>query len=297
MHYFQITFVALICIISSAANGALSVVVTIKPLHSLVTGVMEGVAEPYLLLKGDQSAHHLTLKPSQAKEIHNADLLVWVGPAFETFLSRTVQSKALSSLALMSAENIALLPTRDITHQDEAGPDHGEVDGHIWLNPKNAVGIVQAVVDRLVDIDDKNGHLYRENGQRLEERLVALDAMLEQRLKRVQGIPYLTYHDALQYFEQRYGLTGYAVTTLSELRSGVKGVIRVRRLISEKKISCLFREPQFRPKLLDVLMEELSVRDGVIDPLGAEVSLGSNGYFVLMEHLAQAFEQCLIDGT
>ncbi|MCF6281007.1 MAG: zinc ABC transporter substrate-binding protein [Candidatus Polarisedimenticolaceae bacterium] len=297
MHFVQITFVAFICIISSVVNGAPSVVVTIKPLHSLVTGVMEGVAEPYLLLKGDQSAHHLTLKPSQAKEIHNADLLVWVGPAFETFLSRIVQSEALSSLVLMSAENIVLLPTRDITHQDEAAPDHGEVDGHIWLNPRNAIGIVQAVVARLVDIDDTNGHLYRKNGRHLEARLVALDAMLERRLKRVQGIPYLTYHDSLQYFEQRYGLTGYAVTTLSELRSGVKGVIRVRRLISEKKISCLFREPQFRPKLLDVLMEELSVRDGVIDPLGAEVSLGSNGYFVLMERMARAFEQCLIDGA
>ncbi|MHB1400618.1 MAG: metal ABC transporter solute-binding protein, Zn/Mn family, partial [Trichloromonadaceae bacterium] len=61
------------------------VVVSIKPLHSLVAGVMQGVAEPQLLLQGGSSPHGYVLRPSEARLLNEAQLVVWVGHQLESF--------------------------------------------------------------------------------------------------------------------------------------------------------------------------------------------------------------------
>ncbi|MBV2093173.1 MAG: zinc ABC transporter substrate-binding protein, partial [Candidatus Thiodiazotropha sp. (ex Ctena orbiculata)] len=69
---------------SSSSFAGLKVVVSILPVHSLVSGLMSGVGEPYLLLKGNQSPHTMTLKPSDARAMSEADLLLWVGESLES---------------------------------------------------------------------------------------------------------------------------------------------------------------------------------------------------------------------
>ncbi len=288
MSYIKLISIIVVFAITSAVESAPSVVVTIKPLHSLVAAVMEGVSDPYLLLKRGQSAHHLTLKPSQAKEIHNADLLIWVGPAFENFLSKTVKNKALPSLSLMSVDGVQLLSVRGDAH-------NAEIDGHIWLNPINAIGITRAVVDRLAVIDPINSQIYRENGKRLVRKLMDLDERLEAQLKPVQDRPYIIYHDALRYFEWRYGLKGGAVVQHSELQLSVKDVIRVKRFIVENGVNCLFHEPGLQPRLLAVLIGESGVKKRIIDPMGIKIKAGVGGYFTILENIAQTFEHCLVE--
>lgn len=287
MPYIQLISIIVVFAITSAAESAPSVVVTIKPLHSLVAAVMEGVSEPYLLLKKGQSAHHLTLKPSQAKEIHNADLLIWIGPVFENFLNKIAKDKALSSLSLMSVDGVQVLPVRGSTQG-------AEVDGHIWLNPINAIAIVQAVVDRLVDIDPTNSQIYQNNGKRLKLRLIGFDKKLEVLLKPVKGSSFLIYHDALHYFERRYGLNEGAVVQHSELQLSVKDVVRVKRFIADNRVNCLFHEPNIQSRQLAVLLGGATqVKKYIIDPMGFEIKAGVDSYFTILEKIAQTFARCL----
>lgn len=77
-----------------ASQNPLSVVASIKPIHSLVSAVMGDIGTPQLLLKTPSSAHHFTLKPSQARSLQAADIVFWVGPTMEQPLT-----KALATLA------------------------------------------------------------------------------------------------------------------------------------------------------------------------------------------------------
>jgi zinc transport system substrate-binding protein len=283
----QLISIVMLLIASPVVAETPSVVVTIKPIHSLVSKIMQGVGEPYLLLKGGQSAHNLTLKPSQAKEIHQADLLIWIGPIFENYLSKVVKENGLSSLSLMSVEGVALLPVRG-GHAGDA-----EMDGHVWQNPVNAIGIVRAIVDRLNKLDPKNGYLYKSNGDELVKKLVILDGALEDLLKPVRGIPYLVYHDALQYFEQRYQLYGYAVTQHSEQQLSVKRIIKIQKLIAENKINCLFYESSSQPKLLTMLRDDGVIEGHAIDPMGVKLTVNPDGYFLILERMAQLIKACL----
>ena len=52
--------------IMSYANAETKVVASIKPLHSLVSYVMDGVGTPDILVDGSDSPHTFQLKPSHA---------------------------------------------------------------------------------------------------------------------------------------------------------------------------------------------------------------------------------------
>ena len=71
---------------TSSTKAELKVVTTIKPLHSLIANVMEGIGEPALILEGSTSPHSFILKPSHARLLEEADIIFWVGEDIETFM-------------------------------------------------------------------------------------------------------------------------------------------------------------------------------------------------------------------
>lgn len=125
----------------SMANAEPSVVTSIKPVHSLVAAVMKGVGEPKLLVDGASSPHGYQMKPSQAGELQNADVVFWVGPELESFLVKPVETIAGSaqSVALIDAAGVTKLEPReggtfehhDHHHEGEVHDAHeGEEHAH-----------------------------------------------------------------------------------------------------------------------------------------------------------------------
>ncbi|NBB47257.1 zinc ABC transporter solute-binding protein [Rhizobium sp. CRIBSB] len=119
------------------ASAAPDVVVSIKPVHSLVASIMKGVGEPSLIVEGSASPHTYTLKPSNARALENADLVFWVGPGLEAFLEKPLEAlpKKAKVVELEDAPGMTKLPFREggafegHEHDDhaETGGDH---DGH-----------------------------------------------------------------------------------------------------------------------------------------------------------------------
>ena len=113
------------------ANETPKVVVSIKPLHSLVSGVMEGVATPTLLVKKG-SPHAYSLRPSEARALASADLVIWIGHEMESFLEKPLETVADNAMQLELAEVLesSLLKTRsglewdEHEHHDEHGDEH-----------------------------------------------------------------------------------------------------------------------------------------------------------------------------
>ena len=119
--------------VAGPAQAAPEVVATVKPVHSLVSAVMEGVGAPKLLLEAGQSPHTYSLTPSDAGALERADLVVWVGPALEAFLARPVRNIAQDDAAfeLMRLEGLSLLRTREGGAWAEHAHAHGNGDhGH-----------------------------------------------------------------------------------------------------------------------------------------------------------------------
>ena len=67
---------------------ALEVLTTIKPLGFIAAAITDGVSEPNVLLPTGASPHDFSLRPSDIRSINDADLVVWVGPELEGFMTK-----------------------------------------------------------------------------------------------------------------------------------------------------------------------------------------------------------------
>jgi zinc transport system substrate-binding protein len=303
----------------------MTVVASINPVHSLVAGVMQGVAEPVLLVKGAGSPHSYSLRPSAARALDQAAAVFWVGEGLETFLVKPLQALSENAVvvAVSEAPGVRLLPTREggvrqreehgeiaaeaeveddhggkdaghPEHEDEHAHEHGWFDLHVWLDPRNAEAMVDAVVATLSEVDPDHAAIYRSNGSRLHTQLHQLDESLKARLAPVRDRPFVVFHDGYQYFEDRYGLNAVGSIAVDPgRRPGAQRLGAIQHRLEELNGVCVFSEPQFEPALVDTVVEGTSARKGVLDPLGTDLAPGPDLYFQLMSNLGQALIDCL----
>ncbi len=296
---------------TQAAAQAPAVVVSIKPLHSLVAAVMDGVGRPSLLIKESVDPHTYALKPSDAQALDSARLVVWAGPGVESFLDKPL--KALAGKArvvqLDTEKSLKLLPIREggaweadadapgekQAHAPGKAHAHGEIDGHLWLDPDNAAGIVRLTVRELSRLDQANGARYAANGDRAVAAVKALDAELRAKLAPVKAKRFIVLHDSIQYFEKRYGLAAAGSITLSpEHAPSAKRLHDIRSRILKQRVDCVFGEPQLPDRLVKTVTEGTPARTGVIDTDGgAGLREGKDAYFQLMRNLVGGLSDCL----
>lgn len=300
-----------------AADGPL-VVVSIKPVHSLVASVMEGVGTPRLLIAGGGSPHSYALKPSDATALRNAKAAVRVSEQLENFLDKPIRTLARDAVivTLADVDGMTILKPRqggvwdgherERKHGHEGARDAGDAqhghgarggvgDPHLWLDPMNAKVIVDHMAGVLASIDPANAERYRANGRATQARLDALDRDLAAATAPLKDKRYIVLHDAFQYFEHRYGLSAAGSITVSpERQPGAKRLAAVRDLVQALAATCVFAEPQFAPKLIDAVADGTGARTGTLDPLGAALAPGPELYFTVLRQLAKALAGCLM---
>lgn len=184
-------------------------------------------------------------------------------------------------------------------HKDEEGHDghnhaEGGKDPHIWLDIDNAKTITSAIAETLSKSDPENASTYASNAAEMMQKLDALDTQLTATLKGSQDKEYVVFHDAYQYFENHFGLSKPLPITLNpEVQPSAARVKEIQEEVSEHKISCMFSEPQFSPKVLSVVAENTSATISTIDPLGSLIEKGEDHYFKMMSDLATNLSNCL----
>ena len=318
-------------LIFTPLKAEVNVVTSIKPLHSLTSYIMDGVGEPGLIIDGVASPHNFQIKPSHAKMLQKADLVIWVGEDLESFLPTALKSIPKNSvvLELLDQSGLKKLKFReknifeghddhghddhgkkeddhddhgDEEHakkeeghddhgHDEHGHAHGEYDPHIWLDPLNAKVIVKKITNQLVKIDSANSSTYKSNSKNLLKDLDALTKTIKKDLNK--NTSFVVFHDAYQYFEKRFGLSVVGALTVNpDVMPGAEQLSEIREVIGEKKVKCIFSEPQFNPAIIKSIASDTGVKTGVLDPLGATINKSKNMYFNLIEDMSNALKDC-----
>lgn len=286
-----------------------NVVASVMPVAALVAGVMDGIGKPSVIVKGNGSPHTYALRPSEARALSQARLVFWIGPIYESFLARPLAGLATRTqvVELATAPGITILPARaggawEMDHDHapsraaaaRAGSDPNR-DGHLYLDPDNAKIIVRTAAIFLGAVDQENGPRYRRNADRMQERIDALDGELALLLGPAKERPFIVFHDAYQYVEQRYDLKAVGSVTVSPARlTGARRLSDLKRKIADLKAACVFSEPQFEPALVRTLIAGTAARTAVLDPLGADLPIEADSYFTLMQRLGQSLAGCLV---
>ena len=228
------------------ANAEIKVVTSIKPIHSLASYLMDGVAKPDLIVDGYASPHGFALKPSHAKMLQNADLIFWVGEDLENFLEKPLKSvaKKAEKIELMEIKGLTKLKFRERNifeghddhghkeddhddhakkeddHDDHGHDDEHKEDGH---DDHGHEGHAHGEYDPHIWLDPMNAkvilsemaeHLIendQENEAKYKANLKKAHKDLDKLTKKVKSelnkdFKSIVFHDAYQYFEKRFGI-------------------------------------------------------------------------------------------
>lgn len=321
---------AALAAIAAPAHAAPRVVADIAPIHSIAAAVMGSVGAPALIVPPGASEHDHTLRPSEAEALAAADLVIWVGPTLTPWLDGPLDALASGAarLDLAAAPGLRLLDIRaggpfethdhapegastiapedhehatadadakSAVHDDHA--EHTEAGGHdphFWLDPANAAALAAAMASALAEVDPANAAAYAANAETFAADMDDLTAEIAAQLAASQDKPYFVFHDAFQYFEDRFDLPAAGSIALNNAETPrAPRVAEIRARFQNEAIDCVFAEPQFEPKLIATVIEGTPTRTGTLDPVGARLAPGATLYPALLRGLAADLAACL----
>ena len=327
---------------AGTAAATPKVVTSIPPVHGLVADIMRGAGTPTLLMDGATSPHHFALRPSQASDLSEADMVFAIGLGIDFWVPENGRARYvyLGNIDGLTRYNFRDLKTfseidefaiddHDIDHSleyeaeeehlDATDPeveafinnligdseplhddhdddhddhdDHGHtgVDPHVWLDPQNAIVMVDAITEALSAVDLVNEAIYRDNAAQLKRDITQAAEKVRFSVDRLSDIEFVTTHDSLQYFERAYGL--HVIGALSSgdgILAGARSLSSIYQQIGPG--SCLLVDVTEPGGVAGNPFGEVPTIE--VDPLGTSLATTANYYPRLLETLAESLSNC-----
>lgn len=273
------------CLLFSAARAEVSMVTSIEPLALIGKAIVGDHGSVNSLVDPRQSPHEYSMRPSDRIAIQQANLLVWVDPAFELYLTDifNAQSRNKKLITFSSLQNMVL-----------AYEASGELDPHMWLNTRNAAILGDAIATAAGELDREYAPYFQENLARFNESLLAVERDIVSNFAGNDRNTYAVYHNAYRYFEDQFGLQHSIVLLRNpEVQPNVQEIMQVRNSVQELNPKCLLTEFDSNPAIIDTMLGGAEMEMPVIDTLGYSVTSDANGYVTLLGNLAQQFKECI----
>ena len=271
----------------NAEEGQMRVVVSIKPLHSILAGLLKGVSEPVLLVGAGKIPWGYRLTKEQEQQLAQADLVVWVGPELEGFLAEPLErlAKKAQVVTLLDSDAIKVLPSR-WNEQDR--------DPYFWLDSRNMLILIDELTRLLMDRDPVRAHLYRRNRDALFKKVAELDRRLEYGYRGLKGGVILEYYDTLQYFEQAYALkVGGVLSPSPAVPVDAAKLLAEHARLLDGGYACVLTEAGMRMPEWDILMKGVEVNTAELDSFGTRFQPGEDLYLEVMEYNTQQIRHCV----
>jgi zinc transport system substrate-binding protein len=256
------------------------VVVTIPPLASFARAVLgkHGAVKCMCTTTGP---HHYESDSRDARLLQKASIVFAVGLKLDDHFTDAVvalaRRKDLPYVKLGDKLGPKLLLKSDDDdddhkadhkpdHKHDAHHDHGEYDPHVWLGIPQAVAMVDMIRDQLVEIDEDHADDYKKNA---EEYITTLKKLREEGRKSLKGKKnpdIISFHEALRYFADTFGLHIAEVIETGagdEPSSGhLKKVVDLCK--KDPKIGAITVEPQY-PKTSSATLVQKELKNKGID--------------------------------
>lgn len=279
---------------SATSKPSLQVVTTFLPMTQFTTAVAGDRAKVTQLLPTNVGPHDYQSKPEDVQKLVKADVLVQNGLGMEEFLGSLVKNAGNTKLKTIdSSQGIKTIASEEVEgHQHKhdgekaAGEhDHGEVNPHIWLDPKRVIQQVETIRDGLIQADPEGKEVYTANAAAYVQKLRDLDAETAKLLQPYTGKTFVAFHDFAPYFAQSYNLKANFLVDVPEEKPSPADVKRVINTVKATNLKTLLTEPQSGEDAFAAISQDLSVRVSTFDPMetGGTEALQPDYYITTMQ--------------
>jgi zinc transport system substrate-binding protein len=255
-------------------DGRAKVVASFFPLYDFARNVAGDRADVSVFIPSGIEPHDWEPTPQNIAQAERADLLIYNGAGFESWIGDINPKNAVDATAgldLMAATE---------GHEEEEGHEGEEFDPHVWLDPILAKQQVSAIRDGLVRVDPDNADYYNANAANYLAELDELDAFARSELSSCEKTDFIAFHSAFSYFSNRYGLTQHAIQGIApEGEVLPQRIQEIKNLATELGIDVIYSEELVDPRLAQVIASEIpNGRVLVLSPIeGLEEEEERNG--------------------
>ena len=266
------------------AGAEFRILTSFYPMYLLTANVAGGIDWVEVENMADQNVgclHDYALRTGDMRLISSADVVVINGAGMESFVDRVIGD--MGKPVIDASAGIELIggdghdgDEHDADDHDgdehdgdyHDGHDHGDVNAHIWMSPRQAILQVENIAAGLIEADPAHAQSYRANAERYKERLLELDAEVSALLEGAAGARIVTSHPAFEYLARDYGIEivaslGQEPGEMPRTRDMAELVDTVR----EMGISALFVEKAYAEKAAWVLARETGIAIYTLDSL------------------------------
>lgn len=273
-----------------SSQGRIEVVVSIYPLKDIVEQVGGDKVRVDFIIPPGASPHTFEPKPSDMEKLNRAKAIFLIGGGLEFWSEKVIKSLSKRPKVEILSKGLPLL-------KEDHG--HGErekeiFDPHIWLDPIIVMAMVDRISDTLIDLDQSNKAYYIQKTMVFKKELERLHLRITESVKGFRTREFVTFHSAWNYFSRRYGLKVIGVIEESPGKEASPAhIARIIEGIRRTKSRAVFAEPQFNPKVAEIIAKETGARLFFLDPIGDPNIRGRNSYISLMNYNISVLEKAL----
>ena len=222
--------------------------------------------------------HLYTPRPSDAKLIAEADLVLRNELTFEGWLKKLIDNANTDAKIVTITEGVK--PIESLVYKNSTDP-------HAWMDASNGLVYIRNIKEALVAIDPDNKEVYEFNYGVYKRQLEDLDTYIT---AEIQKIPVnqrilITSHDAFQYYGKRYGIRLESILGIStEAEAQTSDIQRLNKVIRESNVPAVFIESTINPKMLKQLAADNKIEIGgelFADSIGEKDSEAPSYYDML----------------
>ncbi len=249
------------CISQKEGSSQIKVATTIIPLGEFVRTVGKDRVAVTVLVPPGGEPHTFEPSPSQIREVADADIYVENGAGLESWMDNILKVNP-RMLVVDSSKGISLIGG----NSEAASSGRRSMDTHVWLSPRDAMIQVRNICDSLIEVDPAGKDFYINNRENYITKLKELDSHLNSTFVGLKKKKFVVLHPAWTYFARDYGLEQIAIE-VEEKEPGPRYVTDVLNVAKANNITTVFVEPQYNPKMAEVISKEINGKVVSIDDL------------------------------
>lgn len=285
---FQI-FLLSISLSTASGQERIEIVVSIYPLKDLVEQVGGDKVSVDFIIPPGASPHTFEPKPSDMNKLNSAKAIFLIGGGLEFWAEKVLRSLNKKPRVVILSKGFSL------SKENHLHSKHEEIfDPHIWLDPVMVMSMVNIIRDTLIDLDPSNKNYYIKRAEGFKRELDGLHSRIKESVRGFRVKEFVTFHNAWNYFSRRYGLKVIGIIEESPGKEASPAhIVRIIEEIRKTKGKVVFIEPQFNPKVAEVIARETGAKLFILDPIGDPRIKGRDGYIGLMNYNISVFERAL----
>ena len=283
-----------------APAAEIRVLTTLPAIHSWAANVAGDTAAVESLLPANVGPHDFQFRPSDLRKLAAADVVLMNGLGVDTWLTRAVSRGASkpsrrvvtvtdglqkqlihhrTPLTIDPTPTGSKKPSQDHSHDHDHDHSDDDANPHIWLDPVFAKHCVSNIIQALCQADPAHAEGYTRRGETYLRELDQLDEQIRSSLKGLSNRKVVTFHDAFPYFCRRYDLQLVGVVEeVPSVDPSPKYLAQLSRAIRQQQVRVIFSEPQFHPRLIKRLANDLAIGVAELDVL--ETGVASRTFYV-----------------